>query len=173
MLGTDTWRTGGKWHLLVLTMPGTSWAFFLAHTEGEVPRSSCAARGQAMDHSSEAGEVAERSCLCPASPSSLERNHLLRPPKNGLCKQGMPLLLEGTTRKGGESRLSVLTCLTPDKGIFHFCQATSMLHYQLPKEYTHKRVHGHLAQSTKSCWRGRAKGKSVWTFNKENKDLLV
>lgn len=93
-------------------------------------------RGQAMDHSSEAGAVAERSSLCPASPSSFERNHLLRPPRNGLCpERGMPLLLEGTPRKGGESQLSVPTGLTPDKGVFCFCQATGM----------HKRVCGHLA----------------------------
>lgn len=99
-----------------------------------------------MDHSSEAGAVAERSSLCPASPSFPERNHLLRPPKNSLCpERGMLLLLEGTPRKGGESQLSVPTGLTPDKGIFCFCQATGMLHYQLPKEYMHKRVCGRIA----------------------------
>lgn len=49
-------------------------------------------QGQASDDSSEPGKMAERSTLCPASPSFLERNQLLSSPETGLqsLKQGCP-----------------------------------------------------------------------------------
>lgn len=71
-----------------------------AHTERASHLSSqrqvCNRAASLQDHSSEPGKVAERSTLCPAGPSFLDRNQWLSSLKTGLwpLKQGCPNFLK-------------------------------------------------------------------------------
>lgn len=161
MLRTDTWRMiAGKWHVLVSTMSSTTWASFLAHTERASPlhsqRQLCS-RGTSLSPTTALSQArwlrdqpVPSKHLIPGKKPAVELSQDWPP----ASQAGMPLLLEDTPRKAGESGLLLLTGLTPHKGLFHFCQGSGMLHYQLPKECTDKGIHGQTPCLRPSTGRG-------------------